>query len=316
MSDVDRLLQAFDSGELVRPSPAEPNLVDLSRAIAVASGAGGVEPSPGMSAIASLIGEPEHLVFVLADGLGMSQLETLPEGAFLRRQLAMELRAVFPSTTAVGLTTLATGEWPAQHAITGWWTYLPELGEAVTVVRCERRSDERPLDQLGIALETLLPLPSLMARMQHDVASYFPQQIHDSLYSGFATGGTMRHGYRRLEGAVDAILERIARATAPTYSYIYSPAVDTAAHDFGCGDRRVMRALRTIDGELARLAAEMPASARLLPLRRPRTLRRARGAPAPDRGRRGAGGDLPHRARLRRSRDVLPPARGHRGSLP
>ena len=156
MSDAADLLAAFDAGELLRPDAAEPNLVDLARAIASAAGVDGIEQTPGVRTVGAHIGNPEHLVFVVADGLGVNLLERLPPQAFLRRRLAMELRTVFPSTTAVALTTLATGEWPARHGITGWWTYLREVDGAVTVVRFERRMGQKPLGELDVAPEALI----------------------------------------------------------------------------------------------------------------------------------------------------------------
>ncbi len=81
----------------------------------------------GARLLRDLIGEPRHLVLLLVDGLGLRMLEQRPADSVLRRLLAMELRTVFPSTTASAITSLATGEWPAQHAVVGWWTHLPVL---------------------------------------------------------------------------------------------------------------------------------------------------------------------------------------------
>ena len=257
MSDVDQLLAAFDSGELLRPTYETPNLVDLSRAIASICGAEGIEPTPGARAIAERIGAAEHLVFVLADGVGMKLLESMSADAFLRRRLAAELRAVFPSTTAVGLTTLATGEWPARHGVTGWWTYLREIDGAVTVVKFERRSDRRPLEELGVRPELLLPLPALLPRMRRDTLSLLPQAIADTVYSRYAAGGGARCGYGSLREAVDLLVERVSGAGGPTFTYLYAPRVDSAAHDYGTGDHRVRAELAALDQQLARLAEQL-----------------------------------------------------------
>src|SRR3990172_3184585 len=126
MDDLERVLGWFESGALLHPSAEAPNTVDLSRALASLAGVGGLEMSPAALQLAELIGEAGHYVFVLVDGLGMNLIEEQPTGAFLRNHLALELRAVFPATTAAALTSLATGLWPAEHAVPAWWTYLPE----------------------------------------------------------------------------------------------------------------------------------------------------------------------------------------------
>jgi len=257
MSDADRLLAAFDSGELLRPTPGTPNLVDLTRAIALLCGAEDAERTPAAEAIADRIGVAQHLIFVLADGLGMNLLQSMPRGAFLRRRLAMELCTVFPSTTAVVLTTLATGEWPAQHGITGWWTYVREVDGAVTVVRFERRSDARHLNELGVRTEQLLPLPSWLSRMDRDALSLLPRAIVDSSYSRYAAGGTRREGYGSLRAAVDAVVEHVLEADSPTYTYLYVPRIDSAAHEHGSHNRYVTAELAALDQQLERLAERL-----------------------------------------------------------
>lgn len=257
MTDIDRLLAAFDSGELLRPTPETLNLVDLTGAIALLCGAESAESTRGAEAIAGRIGGAQHLVFVLADGLGINLLESMPRRAFLRRRLAMELRTVFPSTTAVGLTTLATGEWPARHAVTGWWTYLREIDGAATVVKFQRRSDERSLDELGVSLRQLLPLPSRLPQMGRDTLSLLPRTIADSAYSRYAAGGGARRGYGSLRAAVDAVVERVAGADGPTYTYLYFPRVDSAAHEYGTRNQHVATELATLDQQLERLAERL-----------------------------------------------------------
>lgn len=109
MSDVDRLLAAFESGSLLRPSPDSLNIIDLSRAIALTAGAQGIEPTPRTDRIINSIGSQEHLLFILADGLGMNLIEPLAETSFLSSHLMFELSTVFPSATAVALTSIRYG---------------------------------------------------------------------------------------------------------------------------------------------------------------------------------------------------------------
>ena len=173
-SDLAELRQAFDSGRLVRPGEGAASLVDVARAIGHLNGAE-VRPSAHSSRVVDLIGEPDHLIFVLADGLGLSTLERLPAGSFLRRHLAAEITTVFPSTTSSALTTLATGEWPARHAVTGWWTHLPEIDGPVTVLHFTRRSDGVPLEQIGVSPERVFPAPAMAAGQGRDVLALVPR---------------------------------------------------------------------------------------------------------------------------------------------
>ena len=64
----------------IRPDAGVPNTVDLSRALASICGTPGVELSPSARTVADAIGPAEHVVFIMADGLGMNLIERLPAG--------------------------------------------------------------------------------------------------------------------------------------------------------------------------------------------------------------------------------------------
>ena len=71
-SEVPDLLQAFESGKLIRPSFSVPSVVDVASAIFQWAE---VEASPITSnshPIIDAIGDTEHLVFVIVDGLGIN----------------------------------------------------------------------------------------------------------------------------------------------------------------------------------------------------------------------------------------------------
>ena len=145
MSGIESLVQAFESGALARPRHDRPNLVDLARAIAKLSGVSDLDLSPSAAEIAARIGDADHIVLVMADGVGMNLLESMPRNSFLPQRLHDELLTVFPSTTSVALTSLTTGEWPVRHAITGWWTHLPDLGSSATILQyTARNGGQRP----------------------------------------------------------------------------------------------------------------------------------------------------------------------------
>ena len=177
-NDVDRLHANFETGTLLRPSVEIPNSVDLSRAIARLSGDGHISAGTGSEdMIAKSIGASEHIVFVVADGLGMTLLETLPEDSFLRRNLTHELRSVFPSTTSAALTSLATGAWPSEHAVIGWWTHFTEIPGPATVLPFINRVTGAPLSEHGISAETVFPLPSRISSFDKSAVGILPVHL-------------------------------------------------------------------------------------------------------------------------------------------
>lgn len=264
MSDVDALLAKFERGEFLRPAADSPNIVDLVRALAQLAGGRGIEATPGARQVAEMIGACDHLVFVLADGLGMNLLETLPAATFLASHLAAELRTVFPSATAVALTSIATGEWPGRHGVTGWWTHLPAIGSAAALLPFVARNRSRSLAQHGVTAREAFAAPPLLERLAGDTLALFPAGIVDSVSSAYFSGGRPRRGYRTLTEAIDTIVARVGAAVEPTYTYLYWPRVDTEAHRHGLGHPRVRGALLELDRQLERLAEELDGRARLV----------------------------------------------------
>lgn len=265
MGDLERVRAWIEAGRLLPPSTELPNTVDLARVLAERCGVDDAPASAAGAAIADAIPPAEHYVFVLVDGLGLELLERrLPPAAFLRRQQALELRAVFPSTTAAALTSLATGEWPASHGVPAWWTYLPEWQLTATVLPFIERFSERPLTALGLRPERVFVAAPLLPRYKVVARSFLPRRIADSVYSTYVRGETPVSGYGKLADGVAALQSFVCEADAPTFSYLYTEQVDAAAHNDGPEASSVLNALTEVDGELARLANALDGRARII----------------------------------------------------
>jgi hypothetical protein len=133
-SQVQELLDGAKAGQWILPSTDYPNPVSLARAISAICGAPqNATVDPVADNFRDLIGEPKHLIFIIADGFGMNFVNTLPEDSFSRQNLALESRAVFPSSTGCNLFAFSRGQWLGQHGKLGWYVYLLELGERATL---------------------------------------------------------------------------------------------------------------------------------------------------------------------------------------
>ena len=264
MSPPTDLQAAFDQGLLVRPSHASPNLVHLVRALAGLAGVADVEQSPPVRAIAADIGNAEHLVFVLLDGLGMNLVRRLPAGAFLARSLKRELSSTCPSTTACALTSVATAEYANQHGVTGWFTHLPAFGISIATLPFVERITGQPLNQRGIRAEDVLPLAPILPRMSHQPLTIAPAAIANTTYNLYARGGTQGFGYTSIVDAVDQTISRVKGAGRPSYTHVYMPEIDSASHKLGVEHEEVMNLVLHIDGELARLHEALGGRARVV----------------------------------------------------
>ncbi len=253
-SDLSRLLELFDSGALTRPQAGQPNTVDLARALAVIAGAPRFEAEAGAERMASVIGEPDHLVFVLADGLGMNLVRRLPADAFLRRHLALEIDAVFPSSTAPALTSLATGLWPSAHAVPTWFTYLSRQGITAVVLPYADRKTGLDLSGQRVDARYVFPLPAQAQYFRRDFLSFQPVRIARTVYTRYVTSGPGGEGYDSLERAIDGIAGRVRAARSKTYTYLYFPDIDSCEHEDGVESRSAWAQVLRLEREITRLS--------------------------------------------------------------
>jgi hypothetical protein len=261
---TDRLDHAFASGVLLHPVSTTPSFLDLTRALANKLDVAWPGSSSKQSAVSDFIGDSEHLVFVLVDAMGCTLLDLLPPTAFLRSQRTMELRAIFPSTTACALTTLATGLWPGQHGVPGWWAFLAEKGISVTTLPFEERYSETLLDTLGVTPNEIWPFPAWMQGVKRHSLCVLPAEIVNSPLTRYSRGGKPGFGYKSITEAVEAVASRISQVATPSYTYLYLPEFDSVCHSHGVNNPKTTKTLALIDAELERLATLVGRRARLV----------------------------------------------------
>ena len=266
MSDVNRLNALLNSGRLLHPVSDALSIVDFANALHSVMGVPDVPLNKNALRVKSLVGEPEHLVLVLADGFGMNFVEGLDGDAFISNYLAAEMRTVFPSTTPIVLTTLATGLWPSRHAVIGWFLRLREINAVSTIISYIRTADKKPLSELGVSARGVYPAPSRIGRASMEALHIMPEQIVESAYSNYWTGGVSQTGYEAgsPQQAVQLAIDRVRTASSPTCVYLYMPQVDSAAHKLGASHEDTLKAARQMDALLETLAAALPDDARLV----------------------------------------------------
>jgi hypothetical protein len=164
----------------------------------------------------------------------------------------MELRSVFPSSTAPALTSLATGMWPAEHALTGWHVYLPQQQRQITALPFVERFTGLQARDAGISSEAMFVEPSMARAFTRDTQYYLPRRIADSVYSRYVYGGKASQPYDKLYQGIDAVVARVRSARAATYTYLYHPSIDTAEHEHGPGSWRTTVEVTRLEQALER----------------------------------------------------------------
>lgn len=265
MTSIHELESRLADGRFLSPTGGVAGFVDLARAMARLAGVTMPGAGSRAEAVLSRLGDPRRCVFVLVDGMGMRQLEEhLPVDAFLRRHLDLEMRAVFLSTTAAALTSLATCRWPAEHAVLAWWTYNERLGRGVLPLPFIEQGTQKPLPSLGIGPNDVFPEASVWGNATRRLVSLVPDGIRDSVYTQYSSGGTTRVGYRTLEEAFAGIATYAQTVDGTDFVYAYLPHLDEMAHEKGNRDPSIRRLMGMLNGQLEALAGQLPRGTRLV----------------------------------------------------
>ena len=263
VNDRERVADWVRAGRCVLPNGERPNLVNLIRSFSHLCG-GGAPRDDHSTQLAEKIGEAEHLVFVLIDGMGMSHVRQLPETGFLRQHLAGELTSVYPSATAPAITTLATGCWPSQHGVVGWWSYDPGRDLALTCLPFLERFSAVPLEERGLQPSDLYPQAALLSGFQRDTCCYQFARIADSAYSRYFRDDSPGGSYTDLADARATIQARLSAAGGATYTYLYYSLLDEASHAHGPAGEQTRTLLGEIEVGLQRLAEALGPGVRLV----------------------------------------------------
>ena len=256
---------AIRDGALRRPSDASPSFVDLVCAVQRAAGAP-TPATPHTETISSHLFDRPHLVLVLVDGMGMSALRD-PAVADLRERVRLEIDSVFPATTACAMTTVATGLWPGQHGVPGWWAYLAEHDLPVTVLPFEERRSGRRLRRHGVQVPDIWPQPSRFAEAAGDMEMHMPWKYLLSTFNRYLSGRCPTRGYLSLRHAQQRILRRMRavhrRRVPSAVTFWYIPDYDSACHTHGVASTEARATLAQIRDLLMEIANSAPDSVRV-----------------------------------------------------
>lgn len=267
VSDRDRVEGWLSEGRLLRPIEADgagpPNTVDLARAVAHIGGAPLADDDYAAAALADRIGRDRPLLFVLVDGLGDLFVDRLNESTTLGRAERIDLRSVFPSTTAAALTAIVTGEWPATHAVPTWFTHLHSREITATILPFVERDSETALQRFGVKPAEAFPCPSRLAAIPGPLRTYHPRAISNSEFTTYGRGAWPTDPYDHLRDAVASVVERMAEQGETGVHYLYLPMLDAASHRVGPEGSDTGRALRAVDRAIGTIVEALDGRARI-----------------------------------------------------
>jgi Type I phosphodiesterase / nucleotide pyrophosphatase len=211
--------------------------------------------------------EPTSRAVVLfVDGLGWRQLLSHADAApFLSQFDGVPLTAGFPSTTVTSLAGLGTGLPPGQHGLTGYSSYVREVGATVNWLGWRRVGDGADL-RTELPPEIAQPAPTVLERAVAAGIDTTVVTARDLEDSGL-TRAVLRGGHFAGSIAAGDVIAHVAaalRASDRALVYAYVSELDLVGHVRGPGTPAWQAQLRVIDDFAVQLAARLPSDTTLL----------------------------------------------------
>ena len=194
----------------------------------------------------------KNIVLIVIDGLGYEYLMNYQKDNILKQNLKGRMTSVFPATTGAAIPTFLTGVPVQQHAITGWFVYLKELGLVSAILHFIARIGSPPLSNSGVDPKKIFTEKSFFDRIK--AISYI---IRDKTiaYSDFALANKgkariLSFKASSLNGFFMQIKKAINSSKRRKYIYAYWLEFDSLCHNYGTKSIKTSRHFMAINKKL------------------------------------------------------------------
>ena len=219
------------------------SLADVSPSAAAAIGVPGFVDALGLGAC-------RHVVVCLIDGLGWTSLQQHARDAPALSALGGgAIRAVFPTTTPVGLASLGTGLLPGAHGLVGAAFEYPETGELLSPLQWGAHPPP-------VAAQPEPTVFERVARTGVTMTTVSPAAYRDSGLTRAVLRGAEYAAADDIDQRIEAVAGALAGAER-SFTYVYWPELDRVGHEFGVASREWRLALQRADMLIARLVGAL-----------------------------------------------------------
>ncbi|BDA66740.1 alkaline phosphatase family protein [Calothrix sp. PCC 7716] len=214
-----------------------------------------------------------HVVLLVLDAFGYDQLQSLitnnvvpgfANACSSDKAFFMPATTVFPSTTVTALTSAATAYATAQHGVTSTTAYLREIGALVSLLGWRPYTAPTSASYTDEQLnpDKLVTVPNIYLRMEKagiDVGIVNYRGFKNTSISRYTTVGSEAGkekytGYLTYADGFAQLRDRILTSydNGKSFTYIYVPNIDSAAHRYAPLSPYYQAQVATIDFALKR----------------------------------------------------------------
>jgi len=192
-----------------------------------------------------------RLALIVVDGLGWDILHSYGADTLFAKYATRRLTSVFPSTTAAAITMFTSGLSPAQHALTGGFVWLKELGTASVILPFAPRWAWTTYNKHGIAESEVYNFPNLYGAIPRVCRVVSPASYVGSAFSNHTCAGAEYYAYRTMTGFARQLKRALCEPDESAFVYAYWPGYDSTSHHYGVGSEQAAEHLHALDKALA-----------------------------------------------------------------
>lgn len=198
----------------------------------------------------------KNIVLIIVDGLGYEYLLKYGKESFLYKNLRGKITSVLPSTTASAMTSFMTGVAPGQHALTGWFMYLKELGIVARTLPFESRAGNLKLEEGKIKFEDIYKEKSFFEDLK--VSSFYigNKKYIDSQYTQTVTKGARKLAFSNINEffkKINSALDKKGRK----FIFAYWAEFDSICHRKGIDSTEAKKHFEMLDKKIAILSKSL-----------------------------------------------------------
>jgi predicted AlkP superfamily pyrophosphatase or phosphodiesterase len=201
-------------------------------------------------------------ILFLVDGLGADQFQIIGEKfpVFKGFQNHHKVSSLFPTTTVVNLTSMATGKLPSSHGMFGYTVRVPYSGTPERLLN-GLKWDEKVDPVIWQDQETLFEKASQQGINVYHIAA---KRYQDSGFTRAALRGGEYIGVNRIELIPEVAISQIKNSKqSKNFLYLYINHLDAAGHKTGLDSKPWWDAVSALADCINRLINNLPSNTRL-----------------------------------------------------
>lgn len=199
----------------------------------------------------------KNIVLIIIDGLGYNYLTKYGKDSFLYKNLKGKITSVFPATTASAMTTFSTGLAPQQHALTGWFMYLKEIGAVSVILPFTSRAGDLKLTKGKIKYKDIYNEKSFFEDLKANSISIKHKAYIDSEYSRLVDKGAKKFPFSNLNGFFRQINKSLNATSKKKYILAYWAKLDSLCHEKGTDSHEAKKHFNELGKKIKSLAKSL-----------------------------------------------------------